>query len=205
MFGVIEQGAAWVPGWMRYIDSAPRGLRAVMEERLRKFRRRPSEYVGARCARRRIPRRTSAGSRAKAGEEIPRSRRLSARRRRPQSDPALRDVAKRGFRSRTPRVLSRQFREPDGTISGRARDRRIAMPRGTSKFAAAGFEVVYCCSDRCWSGRCSASIRPPRSASTQRRTYFRPRARAPNWFGYSATKRHTRPAAPPTISSRRAW
>jgi len=44
MFGVIEQGASWVPGWMRQLDSA---LEAFMrlEERLQKLTLNPSEYV----------------------------------------------------------------------------------------------------------------------------------------------------------------
>ena len=44
MFGVIEQGASWVPGWMKQLDSA---LEAFMrlEERLHKLTLKPSEYV----------------------------------------------------------------------------------------------------------------------------------------------------------------
>ena len=43
MFGVIEQGASWVPGWMRHMDRrstlrAPRGAAAELSLR-------PSEYV----------------------------------------------------------------------------------------------------------------------------------------------------------------
>ncbi len=43
-FGVIEQGAAWVPGWMRRLDSAQDAF-AKNEERLRNLELRPSEYV----------------------------------------------------------------------------------------------------------------------------------------------------------------
>lgn len=43
-FGVIEQGAAWIPGWMRRLDSAQDAF-AKNEERLRNLRLRPSEYV----------------------------------------------------------------------------------------------------------------------------------------------------------------
>src|SRR5439155_25891024 len=43
-FGVIEQGAAWVPGWMRLMDSAHDAF-SKMEERLQKLSLRPSEYV----------------------------------------------------------------------------------------------------------------------------------------------------------------
>jgi uncharacterized protein len=44
MIGVIEQGAAWVPGWMRRLDSAQDAF-SKNEERLRKLALRPSEYV----------------------------------------------------------------------------------------------------------------------------------------------------------------
>ncbi len=43
-FGVIEQGAVWVPSWMRQLDSAHEAF-AKTEERLRKLSLRPSEYV----------------------------------------------------------------------------------------------------------------------------------------------------------------
>jgi uncharacterized protein len=42
--GVIEQGAVWVPSWMRQLDTALEAF-AKNEERLRKLRLRPSEYV----------------------------------------------------------------------------------------------------------------------------------------------------------------
>jgi predicted TIM-barrel fold metal-dependent hydrolase len=42
--GVIEQGASWVPSWMRYLDSAFDAFRRT-EERLQKLSLRPSEYV----------------------------------------------------------------------------------------------------------------------------------------------------------------
>jgi uncharacterized protein len=37
MFGVIEQGAGWLPSWMRYLDSAHAAF-ARMEERLQACR-----------------------------------------------------------------------------------------------------------------------------------------------------------------------
>jgi predicted TIM-barrel fold metal-dependent hydrolase len=43
-FGVIEQGACWVPSWMRFMDSAFDAFRK-REERLQKLSLRPSEYV----------------------------------------------------------------------------------------------------------------------------------------------------------------
>ena len=42
--GVIEQGASWVPGWMRNMDSAADAFRKN-EERLQKLDLKPSEYV----------------------------------------------------------------------------------------------------------------------------------------------------------------
>jgi predicted TIM-barrel fold metal-dependent hydrolase len=42
--GVIEQGASWVPSWMRLLDSAHDAFRKN-EERLQKMELRPSEYV----------------------------------------------------------------------------------------------------------------------------------------------------------------
>ncbi|MCZ6464276.1 MAG: amidohydrolase family protein [Proteobacteria bacterium] len=44
MIGVIEQGASWVPGWMRQLDSAHDAFRKN-EERLQKLSLRASEYV----------------------------------------------------------------------------------------------------------------------------------------------------------------
>ncbi len=43
-FGVIEQGAVWLPSWMRQLDTALEAF-AKGEERLRKLSLRPSEYV----------------------------------------------------------------------------------------------------------------------------------------------------------------
>lgn len=43
-FGVIEQGADWVPGWMRSMDSAADAFRKN-EERLQKLSLKPSEFV----------------------------------------------------------------------------------------------------------------------------------------------------------------
>lgn len=43
-WGVIEQGASWVPSWMHFMDSAFEAFRR-REERLQKLSLRPSEYV----------------------------------------------------------------------------------------------------------------------------------------------------------------
>ena len=43
-FGVIEQGASWVPGWMRSMDSAAEAFHKN-EERLQKLSMKPSEFV----------------------------------------------------------------------------------------------------------------------------------------------------------------
>jgi predicted TIM-barrel fold metal-dependent hydrolase len=44
MFGVIEQGASWIPSWMRFLDSAREAF-VRNEERLQKLSLKPSEYV----------------------------------------------------------------------------------------------------------------------------------------------------------------
>jgi predicted TIM-barrel fold metal-dependent hydrolase len=44
MFGVIEQGAGWLPGWMRTLDSAFEAF-ARHEERLKRLSMKPSGYV----------------------------------------------------------------------------------------------------------------------------------------------------------------
>jgi predicted TIM-barrel fold metal-dependent hydrolase len=44
MFGVIEQGAGWLPGWMRTLDSAFEAF-ARHEARLQKLSMKPSDYV----------------------------------------------------------------------------------------------------------------------------------------------------------------
>jgi len=44
MFGVIEQGAGWIPSWMRFLDSAREAF-VRNEERLQKLSLKPSEYV----------------------------------------------------------------------------------------------------------------------------------------------------------------
>jgi len=44
MFGVIEQGAGWLPSWMRYLDSTHAAF-VRMEDRLQALSLKPSEYV----------------------------------------------------------------------------------------------------------------------------------------------------------------
>jgi predicted TIM-barrel fold metal-dependent hydrolase len=43
-WGIIEQGATWVPGWMRYLDSAFEAFRKN-EDRLKNLSMRPSDFV----------------------------------------------------------------------------------------------------------------------------------------------------------------
>ncbi|HVA79307.1 MAG TPA: amidohydrolase family protein, partial [Candidatus Binataceae bacterium] len=43
-FGVIEQGASWLPGWMRAMDSAHTAF-IKNEDRLKKMSLKPSEFV----------------------------------------------------------------------------------------------------------------------------------------------------------------
>jgi predicted TIM-barrel fold metal-dependent hydrolase len=42
--GVIEQGASWLPGWMRQLDSAHEAF-ARLEQRLQNLSLKPSQYV----------------------------------------------------------------------------------------------------------------------------------------------------------------
>ena len=94
MFGVIEQGAGWIPSWMRYLDSAYDAF-ARHEERLQKLSMRPSEYVRRQLRATPYPTEDVGWIVREAGAEIPLVLvGLSARRRRPQSDQAFRNVTR---------------------------------------------------------------------------------------------------------------
>ena len=124
----------------------------------------------ARCAPRRTPPRTSAGSSRKAGDEVLSVLvGLSARRRRPQSDQALRRRACDAAPNPRSSASTRQLRRPDGPRANQPRTHCIAMPRGFSKFAAAGFGtclILLCVVFVAW--RRGVSDRRPRSASMRR-------------------------------------
>ena len=69
-FGVIEQGAIWVPSWMRQMEAAFEAF-ARHEERLRALSLRPTEYVAAPDPLHALSRpRTSAGSSSRAAPDL---------------------------------------------------------------------------------------------------------------------------------------
>lgn len=67
--GVIEQGASWLPGWMRAMDSAHRAF-YKNEERLQKMRLKPSEYVRRQVRVTPYPHEETGWIIANAGEEV---------------------------------------------------------------------------------------------------------------------------------------
>jgi predicted TIM-barrel fold metal-dependent hydrolase len=68
-FGAIELGASWVPGWMRFMDSA-HGAFSKNEERLQKLSMRPSELVRRQFRVTPYPHEDAAWIIENAGEEI---------------------------------------------------------------------------------------------------------------------------------------
>ena len=69
-FGVIEQGAGWLPSWMRYLDSAYNAF-SRHEERLQKLSLQPSEYVKRQIKATPYPTEDVGWIVAQAGSEIP--------------------------------------------------------------------------------------------------------------------------------------
>jgi predicted TIM-barrel fold metal-dependent hydrolase len=67
--GVIEQGASWVPGWMRNMDSAHTAF-FKNEERLQKMSLRPSEFVKRQVRVTPYPHEDAGWIIANAGEEV---------------------------------------------------------------------------------------------------------------------------------------
>ena len=117
--GVIEQGAVWVPSWMRQMESALEAF-AKTEERLRQLALRPSEYVRRQIRVTPVPDRAGRlDHRAGRRGGLPVLLRLSARRRRPQPDQALRGQPGRMRRRRCEAaLLLRQLRRPHGSSAG---------------------------------------------------------------------------------------
>lgn len=68
-FGVIEQGASWVPGWMRSMDSAHAAF-FKNEERLQKMSLKPSEFVQRQVRATPYPHEDTGWTIANAGPEI---------------------------------------------------------------------------------------------------------------------------------------
>src|SRR5262249_48606932 len=67
--GVIEQGASWMPSWMRFMESAFEAVRKN-EERLQKLALRPSEYVRRQVRATPYPAEDVGWIVANAGEEV---------------------------------------------------------------------------------------------------------------------------------------
>jgi predicted TIM-barrel fold metal-dependent hydrolase len=67
--GVIEQGASWIPSWMRFMDSAFEAFRKN-EERLQKLALRPSEYVRRQVRATPYPAEDVGWTVANAGDEV---------------------------------------------------------------------------------------------------------------------------------------
>lgn len=67
--GIIEQGASWVPGWMRAMDSAHRAF-YKNEERLQQMALKPSEYVRRQIRVTPYPHEDAGWIIANAGEEV---------------------------------------------------------------------------------------------------------------------------------------
>ena len=112
--GVIEQGAIWVPSWMRQMESAFDAF-ARHEDRLQALSLRPSEYVRRQIRFTPYPTEDVGWIIDQAGPGgVPVLLRLPARRRRPPTDRALRGVTRRHRRRRPPGLLPRQLRRPDG-------------------------------------------------------------------------------------------
>ena len=70
MFGVIEQGASWLPSWMRYLDSAYDAF-LRHEERLQGLSLRPSDYVRRQIRATPYPTEDVGWIAQEAGSEIP--------------------------------------------------------------------------------------------------------------------------------------
>lgn len=70
MFGVIEQGASWIPGWMRFLDSAADAFRRN-DERLQKLSLKPSDYVRRQVRATPYPAEDVGWIAREAGSEIP--------------------------------------------------------------------------------------------------------------------------------------
>jgi predicted TIM-barrel fold metal-dependent hydrolase len=68
-FGAIELGASWVPGWMRFMDSAA-GAFIKNEERLQKLSAKPSEIVRRQFRATPYPHEDAGWIIANAGEEV---------------------------------------------------------------------------------------------------------------------------------------
>ena len=114
-FGVIEQGAIWVPSWTRQMESAFEAF-ARHEERLQALSLRPTEYVRRQVRAHAVPDRgRRLDHRAVRARGLPVLVRLPARRRRPPADRAVRGVARRRLRRGAPAFYCDNFLDLMGT------------------------------------------------------------------------------------------
>ncbi len=132
--GVIEQGAIWVPSWLRQMESAYDAFHRH-ETRLQALSLRPTEYVRRQVRFTPVPHR---GRRLDHRQQRPRGLPLLVglppRRRRPQAPGALRVVPGRRRRGRPPGLLLRQLPRPHG-------HRRQAARRRVTAAVPASFQV----------------------------------------------------------------
>ena len=131
--GVIEQGAIWVPSWMRQMESAFEAFHRH-EERLQALSLRPSRVRAPPGPLHAVPHRgrrlDHRAGRARGGAVLVR---LPARRGRPEAVRALRGVARRRVRRGAPRVLLRQLPRPHGHRRRRA-SRHERAARASPRF-----------------------------------------------------------------------
>ena len=127
-FGVIEQGASWVPGWMRSMDAAADAFTKNEE-------RPPQPVVEAERVRATPgaghplpPRARRVGHQERRAVGVPVQLRLPPHRGWPQPGQALRGVdGRRGLqRRRAQRVLRRQLRRPHGPHHGQGPRHRVS-------------------------------------------------------------------------------
>ena len=112
--GVIEQGAIWVPSWLRQMESAFEAFHRH-EERLQALSLRPSDYVHRQCRFTPYPTEDVGWIVDQAGADLVHVLvGLPARGGRAQAAGALRGVARRRRRRRAPTVLRRQLPLPHG-------------------------------------------------------------------------------------------
>ena len=112
--GVIEQGAIWVPSWMRQMESAFEAF-VKHEERLRALSMRPSDYVRRQVRFTPYPTEDVGWIIEQAGSRgLPLLVGLPPRRGRPPPGRALRGVARRRRRRDPATLLLRQLPRPHG-------------------------------------------------------------------------------------------
>ena len=116
--GVIEQGAIWVPSWMRQMESAFEAF-SRHEERLRALSLRPSEYVRRQVRFTPYPTEDVGWIIDQAGPGgLPVLLGLPPRRGRPPAHRALRGLTGRRRRRRAGALLPHELRRPDGHRAG---------------------------------------------------------------------------------------